>query len=577
MDEKKATSSGEDDSNRPRQEGGGDAPTTPEPERQPSPVVEGLNDEDEGDESPGNDTSLGRSDADFEFPRDPGDLIRIGQGPEGPHTILNPPTSSPGLIQQERERRRAEDVWIAGEVDEAVRAMETSTERERQLRVEARRQEEKDEKDEKEEKEEKKEEEEKTDRRGRPRQGGRCRDPERRRDRSRSRSPRRDRGRSQRRRSRSRSRGRSYASHSSSYSSSSMHSARSGSSSRHERKEREERDRVERRRQWQEARRAEREEKLEEARNKPPKEFGQGVFYHIAPPNTPTVGNQLLACASVEGGNWGRLVNYTNACEAYHSRGMCPRRDCRYFHAEPGDVVQGGTGDSTNIIGQGDVLVLAMLERKLKQLRPEKKAIWEKAFNPNEQAFTTLMGREGRRLEADNRAAEAAARFASLRRIAAGRQQFRIEGVHSIEKIAAQAERVAGLIGPESSSSSSAGATPRRGPQHLMIEGSPGHTFAAQVRPGQFGPYTGSLSAIDQRPAGAQVLITEAENTSRRLCPVAMCNYWGCTTDPSSVNIRQNGYVCPLCLRHVFCSRECAQQAGHPGRSIQCSAHHGWE
>ena len=108
------------------------------------------------------------------------------------------------------------------------------------------------------------------------------------------------------------------------------------------------------------------------------------------------------------------------------------------------------------MIGQGDVLVLAMLERKLERLRPEKRAIWEKAFNPNEQAFTTLMGREGRRLEADNRAAEAAARYASMRRIAEGRRQYRLEGIHSLDKIAEQAERVAGLMGPESSSSSSA-------------------------------------------------------------------------------------------------------------------------
>ena len=65
MDERKTTSSGEGDSSRHQREDAGDTPPTPELERRPSPVVEGLDDADEGDENPGEDTSLGRSDTDW--------------------------------------------------------------------------------------------------------------------------------------------------------------------------------------------------------------------------------------------------------------------------------------------------------------------------------------------------------------------------------------------------------------------------------------------------------------------------------------------------------------------------------
>ena len=192
-----------------------------------------------------------------------------------------------------------------------------------------------------------------------------------------------------------------------------------------------------------------------------------------------------------------------------------------------------------------------------------------------------LAEREGQRLDTDARVAEAAARYTSIRRIAEEKEQYRVEGVHSLQGIAAQAERLAGLVGTSSglatASRPRAASGMRQGPQYLMVEGSPGHRFAGQVQPGQLGQYTGSLSSRTQRRAGAQALIMAVERSSRQLCPAAMCNYWGCRKDPSLVNIRTEGYVCPLCLRHVFCSRECASKAGHPGVSIQCWAHHGWE
>ena len=302
-----------------------------------------------------------------------------------------------------------------------------------------------------------------------------------------------------------------------------------------------------------------------------PLAYGQGPFWHVNPPNTErsrSQRNNAVMCATVLSGEWGRVVNYQTACRSYFQSGTCSRRNCRFFHAAPSQVVAGGTGPSTTILGNGDSQVKASMRKALGRMRREDQDHWAERFDRQRMELEEHAHRT-REEEARMRNLLQVAREAEL---AVARVQalprFEVTSGADPDELLSQIRRINREVDSQPHLQRLLQAD--AGLRNVGVLTGKAREFRSHTAPGQLGPYH-----VDQASAGPNAALLSLQSRARALAPADRCHYWNC--QHSYADIRGGGsWVCPLCVCHVFCSSDCGFRAGHPGDSIQCAPHRGW-
>ena len=297
-----------------------------------------------------------------------------------------------------------------------------------------------------------------------------------------------------------------------------------------------------------------------------PRKYGGGSFWHASPPGLDKLRQrQPVLCAAVESGAWGQVVTYHVACRGFFRDGHCARRSCQFFHAAPGQVVTGGRGIATIILGEGDTAVERTLRGQLQRMPSYKQAEWRNKFDGKRATLEAYLIKQADEQTRDKELLKTMGKVRAAAERSRARPIFELPKVLDAQSLLETCQAVSNQV----AASSYLQLTDEMPILNEDVLSRKCRTFRSAVGKGELGIFD-----MERPPCNTNA--SRLQQLAREYAPVDRCHYWGCR-HPQKNAEGDRSWVCPLCICHVFCSKECGRSAGHPAKSIQCVPHHGWE
>ena len=307
--------------------------------------------------------------------------------------------------------------------------------------------------------------------------------------------------------------------------------------------------------------------------------FGQGAMYYAPPEGcAPIPGARHLKkvlCAATSDGRAGILNTMHTICREHYSKGRCGHNKCRYMHTYLGAIVLGGqtryevSGVNTVILGECDEVAM---ERVKLEASKDSSFSGLKPYDAKvAQAERELRAVQEKKAQ-DDRAEEIKAQAASLRNTLERKENDDVVDEDGF----ASTDHTFGLHRPFF------GATMFTPPGGIADDGKSSTVRVEECTRAQ---NEAAESILKKGAIGNYPMISKTVHTSRPHRISVMLQLGAVYTLQCSINqlcpgvcgqpLPEQGkaFLCPYCLRMVYCSAACAKARGHPQVSFACNAH----